>query len=152
MWGRSRTGPLGTAAEDIYVGSMSPHACPAPPDDLHDAFERMSDRPKGSTLQAWMAGLLSVVVAGLGQAYAGRPGRGFGVFVLSAVAGSLSLDLGGGIGFAAFVTVWLWVVIDAVRCARRAAASDQTPIRSSVLGACVVGCGPASRRAKMCAP
>lgn len=81
--------------------------------------------PSDSALlpRAWVAGLLSTIVPGLGQAYAGQARRGIGLFVLSAVTGAVSLDLFAvGWSMLGFLALRLWIVVDAVQSVKRAAA------------------------------
>jgi TM2 domain-containing membrane protein YozV len=92
----------------------------------------------------WLAGLLSLLVPGLGQIYCGEGNRGAAILVAAIVIGNLNLlflvlfvvaDIDPTVGWAYWiprvghdvvslwsVAFWIWAVVDAYRLAKQGAA------------------------------
>ena len=57
-----------------------------------------------------LAAVLSFLIPGIGQMYAGRTGRGVG-FLLGFIVGIFALIIPG-------IIIWIWSIVDAMKCAR----------------------------------
>jgi TM2 domain-containing membrane protein YozV len=88
-----------------------------------------------------IASLLSLIIPGLGQLYCGRNTRGAAILSAAIIIGNLNLlflilfletDLDAGMGWAYWIprvghdvvsiwsiAFWLWLIIDAYRCAKK---------------------------------
>lgn len=81
--------------------------------------------------KTWLAVVAAIIAPGLGQVYTGNAARGFRCFLAVLLAGlaipGLLVLFGGSIVAllapgAGYIALWLWVLVDAARAARRSAA------------------------------
>jgi signal peptidase I len=87
--------------------------------------ESAADRPR----RAWVAAVLAFLLTGLGHVYAGRPGRGAVLWLLTCATGYLGLYavvllVPSIVAVLAFMciwaAVWIWTIFDAARSAKAA--------------------------------
>jgi TM2 domain-containing membrane protein YozV len=76
-----------------------------------------------------LAAILSLLIPGLGQMYAGRIGKGIGILlfmgILAIVSFILSFVVVGIFGWIVYFIVWVWNIFDAYSLASRAGAPTQ---------------------------